>query len=303
MKPRVGFIGAGLMGHGVAKNILERGYPLSVLGHKNRAPIEDLVRRGAREADSPAALAATSEVLFVCMPNSAVVEDVVCGPGGVLEGAREGLVLVDLTTGAPEATRRIALSAAAKGVRMLDAPMTLTPKEAEEGRLNLLVGGDRALFEELTPIFETFNERIFHIGPLGSAHTLKLINNFLSQGNLALVVLAITTALKAGVDLEMMHEVISVSGGNSVVFQRNAKALLGEDASGGAFAIKNALKDVRYFMELAEAEGVYAPLGDAVRRFFDLAVTLGHGEELLPKLFEVQDRLSGSAVAGVQRQR
>lgn len=292
MEQRIGFIGAGLMGHGVARNILEKGYPLTVLGHRNRAPVEDLVRRGAREETSAARLAAESEVLFTCLPNSAVVETVVCGPGGVLEGAREGLILVDLTTGAPQATQRIAERAAARGVRMLDAPMTLTPKEAEEGRLNLLVGGDRALFEELKPLFQTFNERIFHIGPLGAAHTLKLINNFLSQGNLALVVLAATTALRAGVDARMMHEVISVSGGNSVVFQRAARVLLGE-ADTSAFAIENALKDVRYFAELAEEQDVYAPLADAVQRFFHLAVALGHGEEMLPKLFEVQDRLSG----------
>jgi 3-hydroxyisobutyrate dehydrogenase-like beta-hydroxyacid dehydrogenase len=233
MTPDVGFIGAGLMGHGVARNILEKGYALSLLGHRNRGPVEDLVRRGARELKSPADLAKRSDVLFTCLPNSEVVEQVVCGEEGVLEGAREGLVLVDLTTGAPEATRCIAARAAEKGVRMLDAPMTLTPKEAEEGRLNLLVGGDPALFEELRPIFLTFNERIFHVGPLGAAHTLKLINNFLSQGNLALVVLAITTAARAGVDARMMHEVISVSGGNSVVFQRASRIFLGEDAGGG----------------------------------------------------------------------
>jgi 3-hydroxyisobutyrate dehydrogenase-like beta-hydroxyacid dehydrogenase len=293
MKPRVGFIGAGLMGHGVARNILEKGYVLSLLGHRNRAPVDDLVGRGARELNSPAALAAQSDVLFTCLPNSEVVEEVVCGRVGVLEGARDGLVLVDLTTGAPEATRRIAARAAKKGVRMLDAPMTLTPKEAEEGRLNLLVGGDAALLEELRPVFLTFNERIFHVGPLGAAHTLKLINNFLSQGNLALVVLAMTTAARAGVDARMIHDVISVSGGNSVVFQRASRIFLGEDAGGGgAFAIKNALKDVRYFTELAEAQGIYAPLADAVRRFFHLAVALDYGEELLPKLFEMQGRLS-----------
>jgi 3-hydroxyisobutyrate dehydrogenase-like beta-hydroxyacid dehydrogenase len=300
MKPRVGFIGAGLMGHGVAKNILEKGYALSLLGHRNRAPVDDLVQSGAREVKGSADLAAQSDVLFTCLPNSDVVERVVCGAEGVLEGAHEGLVLVDLTTGAPDATRRIAHRAAERGVRMLDAPMTLTPKEAEEGRLNLLVGGDRALFEDLKPLFETFNERVFYIGPLGAAHTLKLINNFLSQGNLALVVLAMTTAARAGVDARMMHEVISVSWGNSVSFQRASRIFLGDDTGGsGAFAIKNALKDVNYFSELAEAHEVYAPLTDAVRRFFHLAVALDYGEELLPKLFEVQGKLSrGGPEAG-----
>ena len=200
MTERIGFIGAGLMGHGVAKNILAGGYPAAVLAHRNRAPVDDLLGRGATEAPSAAALARDVDVLFTCVSDSAVLDEVVHGADGVLAGPpRAGLVLVDLTTADPAATRRLASELAAAGVRMLDAPMTLTPKEAEEGTLNLLVGGDPALLEEVRPILATFTQRIFHTGPLGTAHTLKLINNFLSQGTNAVVVEAIVTALKAGV--------------------------------------------------------------------------------------------------------
>ena len=292
---RIGFIGAGLMGHGVAKNILEKGYAVAVLAHRNRAPVDDLIGRGATEAASAAALARESDILFTCVSDSAVLDRVVHGPSGVLAGAHEGLVLIDLTTADPSATRRLADDLAAKGVRMLDAPMTLTPKEAEEGTLNLLVGGDPDLLERVRPVLETFTQRIFYTGPLGSAHTLKLVNNFLSQGTNALVVEAIVTALKAGVDPAMMRDVISVSGGNSTSFQRLVRVVTGEAAGGGgAFAIRNALKDVDYFVRLAEAEGAYNPLGEAVRRFFRLAVALGYGDEMLPKLFDVQGRLSGA---------
>ena len=294
MTQRIGFIGAGLMGHGVAKNILEKGYPLTVLGHRNRAPVDDLIGRGAIEVNSAAALARASDVVFTCLPNSNVVERVVLGPGGVLEGAREGLIVVDLTTAEPTTTVRLGEALTARGVRLLDAPMTLTPKEAEAGRLNLLVGGERALFEELRPLFETFNEQIFYIGPLGSAHTLKLINNFLSIGTNALVIEAITTALKAGVDPKMMREVISVSGGNSVSFQRLSSFVAGEpSAGGGAFSMENALKDISYFVRLSEANVTYTPIADTIRRFYGLAVALGYGDEMLPQLFRLQGQLSG----------
>jgi 3-hydroxyisobutyrate dehydrogenase-like beta-hydroxyacid dehydrogenase len=292
MSTRIGFIGAGLMGHGVAKNILEKGYPLTVLGHRNREPVDDLVGRGAGEARSAAEIAAGAEVVFTCLPDSDVVERVVLGPGGILEGAREGLILCDLTTAAPARTIALGTRLAERGVHLLDTPMTLTPKEAEEGRLNLLVGGERALFDRLHPIFATFNERIWHIGPLGSAHTLKLINNFLSQAGNALVVEAITTALAAGVDPHRMREVISVSGGNSVSFQRLSRFAVGEDpAGGGAFSIRNGLKDVRYFTDLQEAHGMLPTMGEATRQFMRLAVALGYGDRMLPALFEVQDKL------------
>ncbi len=293
MNRRIGFVGAGLMGHGVAKNLLKHGHDLTVLGHVHREPIEDLLRRGAREAESAAELARGCEVIFTCLPDSGVVEKVLLGPAGVVEGARDGLVVVDLTTGAPSQTRTIAERLAAHGVRMLDAPMTLTPKEAEEGRLNLLVGGERALCDELRPLFDCFCARVFYIGPLGSAHTLKLINNYLALGTSVVALEAITTAVKAGVDPRTMREVISVSGGNSVAFQRMVGLVAGELVpGGGAFAIKNARKDIDYFWKLAESENTYVPVADTVRRFYHLAVALGYGDELLPRLFALQERLS-----------
>lgn len=293
MTKRIGFIGAGLMGHGVAKNILAGGYPVMVMGHRNRAPIDDLLGRGATEGKSPSELAAGSDILFTCVSDSKVMTDLVRRPDGILAGAHPGLVVLDLTTAEPPSTLQLAAELATKGAQMMDAPMTLTPKEAEAGTLNVLVGGEAALFEEVRPVLETFCAKVFHIGPLGSAHTLKLINNFLTLGNTALVIEACTTALKAGVDPKMMHELISVSGGNSVIFQRFATLLFGEgDPTKSAFAIKNGLKDVSYFWRLAESQEAYAPLSDAVRRWYGLAVALGYGEELMPALFKLQGELS-----------
>lgn len=287
MSKKIGFIGVGLMGHGAAKNILLAGYPLTVMANRNRVPVDDLIGRGADEAETPAELAAKVDLLFTCVSDSRVMEKVVLGDQGVLAGARDGLVLVDMTTAEPSSTHKLAQALAAKGVKMVDGPVTLTPKEAEEGRLNIMIGAEAALLDEIKPVLDTFCERIFHTGPLGSAHTLKLINNFLTLGNAALTIEACTAAGKAGVDPKMMVDLISVSGGDSASFQRLARLLTGEgDPSRSAFAIRNARKDVSYFWNLAEERHVYAPLADSIRRWYDLAIMLGHGDELMPKLFD-----------------
>ena len=170
---KIGFIGVGLMGHGAAKNILEDGYPLTVLAHRNRKPVDDLIERGAGEAGSAAELAGSVDILFTCVSNSAVMEQVVCGEGGILTGARDGLILVDMTTAEPSSTVTLGAALAEKGVVLVDGPVTLTPKEAEEGRLNIMIGADLAVLDQIRPVLETFCEHIFHTGPLGSAHTLK----------------------------------------------------------------------------------------------------------------------------------
>jgi len=299
---RIGFIGVGLMGHGAAKNILEGGYPLTVLAHRNRAPVDDLVARGAKEAPSASDLAGAVDILFTCVSDSRVMDQVILGNGGVLEGAKTGLIVVDMTTSEPATTTRLAAALAEKDVTLVDGPVTLTPKEAEEGRLNIMIGAEAAVLERIKPVLDTFCARVFHTGPLGSAHTLKLINNFLTLGNSALVVEACSAAAKAGVDPKMMVDLVSVSGGESAAFQRMARLLTGEgDPSVAAFAIRNALKDVSYFWRLAEDQAVYAPLADAVRRWYDLAVALGHGDDLMPELFAIQGRLSEGAVTAASR--
>jgi len=293
MTMKIGFIGVGLMGHGAAKNILLGGYPLTVMAHRNRAPVDDLISRGAEEAKTPAELAAKVDLLFTCVSDSTVMRKVVLGEEGVLSGAHDGLVLVDMTTAEPSSTSALAEALSAKGTTMVDGPVTLTPKEAEEGRLNIMIGAEAAVLNKIKPVLDTFCERVFHTGPLGSAHTLKLINNFLTLGNAALAVEACTVAGKAGVDPKMMVDLISVSGGDSASFQRMARLLTGEgDPSRSAFAIRNAKKDVSYFWNLAEEQHVYAPLADGVRRWYDLAIMLGFGDEMMPKLFDAFRDLS-----------
>ncbi len=292
MAKRIGFIGAGLMGHGMAKNIVEKGYRLTVLAHRNRSPIEDLLCRGATEAKSPAALTRASDVVILCVPSSTEVELCVFAENGILAGAQEGLIVIDSTTAEPASTERVAKALAAKNVRFADAPLTRSPKDAEAGRLNTMVGADDATLAAIRPVLEVYCENIFHVGPIGSGHRMKLINNFLSQGTAALIAEAVTTATKAGIDLAKLFEVVSAGGANSSVFQRFMPwVLTGE--GGMIFKLKNGQKDVRYYTHLAEAVGSTAFLGEAVHQIYTLAAAQGESESYVPALARALGKVNG----------
>src|ERR1043165_3269088 len=162
-RAKIGYIGVGLMGHGAAKNILEKGHPLAIMGHRNRAPVDDLMKRGAKEGQSGAEIARASDILFLCLPSSVEVEATVYGAGGVLEGAHAGLIVVDSTTVDPNSTRRIPEAPGAKGARMLDAPLGRTPKEAEQGALSTYVGGAPETIKAVRPIMECYADTIVEV--------------------------------------------------------------------------------------------------------------------------------------------
>ena len=173
MSMRVGFIGVGLMGHGMAKNLVEKGWPLTALGHRNRQPVEDLVKRGAKEARDVAALVGASDIVFLCVTGSPEVEDLVYRKGGILECCRSGQTVVDTSTSQPLSTLKIAADLKAKGVRFVDAPLTRTPVEAEQGRLNTMVGCDEATFKDIEPALKAFCENVFHVAEVGAGHKIK----------------------------------------------------------------------------------------------------------------------------------
>lgn len=295
---RIGFVGVGLMGHGMAKNLLAKGFPVAVLGNRNRAPVEDLKARGAAEEASPRALAEVSDAVILCLPNSAIVESVVFGADGILQAARPGFVLVDSSTAEPGSTQRIGAALAARGADMLDAPLTMTPKEAEAGTLNVLAGGEAAVLERLRPAFDAYARNVFHIGALGSAHALKLINNFMSMTISAVVAEAATTARAAGVDLGKLREVVSAGAVNSGMFQKIMAYAVDGDPSGLQFAMANARKDVGYYANLAAAAGLPSPFGSAALQLYTLACATGHGDQHVPLLVDVMAELGGLERSG-----
>src|SRR5437667_7985513 len=207
------------MGHGASKNILLKAYPLTIMGHRHREPVEDLVKRGAKEAKTAAEVARSSDVVFLCLPSSVEVEQLVYGEGGLLDGAVKGTIIVDSTTADPRSTQRIGADLAKQGIRMADAPVGRTPKEAEEGKLSTFIGGDPETVRAVRPIIECYADTIIEAGALGAGHTLKLINNFISIGTSAVIAEALATAAKLGVDMRKLNEVVSAGGANSAMFQ------------------------------------------------------------------------------------
>jgi 3-hydroxyisobutyrate dehydrogenase-like beta-hydroxyacid dehydrogenase len=180
---RIGFIGVGLMGHGMAKNLVEKGFPTTVLGNRNRVPVEDLVQRGATEGRDPASVAESADIVVICVTGSPQVEAIIEGPKGVLASARDGLIVMDCSTSEPDSTARLGAALAAKGATLVDAPLARTPKEAAEGRLNVMVGAEPAVFDCVEPVLKAFAENIFHVGGPGAGHKTKLVNNFLGDGS------------------------------------------------------------------------------------------------------------------------
>ncbi len=289
----VGLIGVGLMGHGIGKNLLEKGYKLTIVGHKNRVPVDDLVARGAREAGSPNELAKATDMAILCVTGSPQVEEVVHGEYGLLHSVRPGYVIADCSTAEPESTKRIAAAVAAKGGHFIDTPMTRTPKEAEAGKLGLMVGGTEELLETVRPVLSCFSDMIIHAGPVGAAHQLKLINNFLSIGHAMMAAEAITCAAKAGVDMTALRDIVQGGGANSVMFGRLINVPLHDDDSHAKFAIRNARKDLRYYTNMTEALPVTSFLAEQVHQLLVMADNMGYGERFIPRLIDAMMQANG----------
>lgn len=294
---RIGFIGIGMMGHGMAKNLLAKGFPLTFKVNRNRANIEDLLAAGAKEAATNAECAAASDIVFLCVTGSPQVEAIVHGEQGLLQAARPGLLVVDTSTAEPGSTAKLRADLAAKGAKLVDAPLARTPKEAEEGRLNSMVGADPADFRMLEPVLKAFCENIFHVGPPGSGHVLKLVNNMLAMTVACATAEAMAVAAKAGLDLVKAYEVISAGGVNSGVFQMmTAKALKEGDLTAFKFGIANAQKDLGYYGRMAAGLPVASPIGAATLQALVQASALGHGDKLVTSLLEAQEQLNAVTI-------
>jgi len=292
MTKRIGFIGIGMMGHGMAKNILKKGFALTVVAHRNREPVEDLVRLGASEVSDPKTVGEVSDIVFICVGTSAQVESLVFGDAGLMKSARKGMIVVDCTTAEPSSTEKIAAALAEKGAAMADAPLARTPVEAQAGKLNCMVGAEAATFAVIKPVLETFCENIFHVGGVTAGHKLKLINNFLALGHAALIAEAIIACNETGVDPAKYYEVVSAGGANSGIFQMVVPKAIEGDYGGMKFGIDLARKDLRYYRHLTEQAGLTGQMGDAVHLAFAEASNLGLGDKLIASLIEAQAKIN-----------
>lgn len=286
MKKNVGMIGIGMMGHGIASNVIKKGWPLAVMEHPGNQPLDALKSAGARTFQRPADLAAASDIIILVLTGSPQVEAVLTGEGGVLHGMRPGTIVIDCSTAVPASTQRMAKAVKAAGGRFLDTPMTRTPKEAAEGRLNLLVGGDAALLEECRPLLSCFAENITHAGAVGAGHSMKLLHNFVSLGFITLLSEAAACSAHHGVAPEVFLDVLGKGGGGGAALERVRPYLMSRDVSGLRFSIANALKDLGYYNTMATEAGSDTAVAAAVQATLDRA-NREAPQALMPELSDI----------------
>lgn len=244
----IGFIGAGLMGAGMAKNLLQAGHQLQVLAHRSRAPIDRLLTLGAREASSVEQLAASAEVVFLCLPNADTVQQIVAS---LEPGLAAGSLVIDTTTSLPDTSRQLAAHLTERGIDFVDAPVTGGPPAAEQGTLTSMVGASIDAFTRADPLIQHYSELVTRFGDSGSGNTAKLIHNFITMGHVALIVEAMRRCDLTGIDRGLMYQVMSNGGANSNTLRKMVPSALSGSYDGHRFSLGNAAKDVDYIARLA----------------------------------------------------
>ena len=283
----VGIIGVGLMGLGIATNVQKAGYALHFLDHPGNQPTEKLAEQGAIAHTCAEALAAACDKVILCVTGAPQVEAVIAGPTGVLSGLKPGSLIIDCSTSLPDVSRKMASAVQDKGGRYIDAPMTRTPKEAAEGRLNLIVGGAAGDIENARPVLESFSENISLAGEIGTGHTMKLLHNFVSLGFSAVLTEAAAVARDSGVTGEVFQEILAKGGGAGVVLDRLTPYILQDDCGAFLFSLSNCSKDTGYYRDMVEQVGSAHGMADAVEHLYSSMAEKGHGEVYVPELIEL----------------
>ncbi len=292
MAERIGFLGLGIMGSRMAANLDKAGYPLTVWTHTEGKAQRWAEEHKAAAVNTPAEVAAASDIVVSMVVDGAQVESVLCGENGVADGAKDGLLCVDMSTIAPTDTRRIAIRLKEHEIGMIDAPVTGSSPRAEAGTLTIMAGGAAEQFERVKPLLETMGELIVHVGELGQGEMLKLINNSLGAANAAAVAEALLLAKATGVDLDALVTVTQSGSGASAQMQMKSGAMRSHDYS-TLFKTEHLLKDVRLCLEEAQAAGIPFPAAAHARDLLAATMGRGHGADDYAALIESAEGLAG----------
>jgi 2-hydroxy-3-oxopropionate reductase len=271
----IGFIGLGIMGRPMARNLIKAGYSL-VVHSRSRGPVDEIVKTGATAAGSPKDVAAQCDVLITMLPNSPDVEQVALGPNGIIEGARKGLLFADMSTISPIVSQKVGQALAAKGVAMLDAPVSGGEKGAVDGALSIMVGGDKAVFERVLPVFQAMGKTITLLGPLGFGGFTKLANQIIVAVNLTALAEALTLGKKAGLDRDLLLTALAGGLAGSKCLEQKRSNYVANTYNPG-FKIDLHYKDLGLIMESARALGVPLPATAVVQELFNALRVKGRG--------------------------
>ncbi len=290
MAERIGFIGLGIMGQGMARNLLKAGFPLCVW-NRTASRVQPLVDEGATAGESPADVAAKSDIIITCVSDTPDVEQVILGENGVIHGAKEGALVVDCSTISPQVTKEIAAKLAEKGIHMLDAPISGGSEGAAKGTLSIMVGGDADQFERAKPAFEAMGKTITHIGPAGAGQTVKLVNQVLVVGNCLAMCEALLLAQAGQVDLQKTFDAISQGAAGSWMFTNRAPQIIRRDWRPG-FTVALQQKDLRLVLDAADELGVPLPGTSLIFQLYRTLEARGLQEEGNHALVKALEALS-----------
>ena len=285
-KPKIGFIGLGLMGAAIVSRLQDLQYSVTVCANKSRPKIDAAVARGAIEVMTARNVAEQSDIIMLCMDTSASVEARVRGSDGLISGLKPQAVVIDFGTSLPNSTRTLGSEVAASGGFYLDAPLGRTPTHALEGKLNIMASGDKLAFDAVFDVLQDLGENVFHLGALGSGHTIKLINNFFGMTVANAMAEAFAIADIAGVDRAQMHSVMAAGPLHSGMMDFVKAYAVDDDPNQLAFSIKNAAKDVGYYTQMAQDAGVESFMSQGALTALTAAIKQGRGDEMVSQMVD-----------------
>lgn len=284
--PAIGFIGLGLMGGAMVARLQDKGYDLTVLGNRDRTHVDAATQRGAKEAANGREVAEVSDIVMLCMGTSDQVESRMRGPDGVIAGLKEGAIVIDFGTSLPGSTRALGDVVAEVGGTYLDAPLGRTPSHGREGKLNIMCAGDKAAFDQVRPVLDDLGENVFHLGPLGSGHTIKLINNFFAMTTANAMSEAFAMADIAGIERKALYDVMSAGPLKSGMMDFIKAYAVDGDPQQLAFTVNNAAKDVGYYRQMVEDAGGDSIMSACALRGLQEAIDGGRGADLVPQMVD-----------------
>ncbi|MEO0380041.1 MAG: NAD(P)-dependent oxidoreductase [Pseudomonadota bacterium] len=293
-KPTIGFMGLGLMGGAMVGRLQDQGYDLTVIANRTRTYVDQAVARGAAEVATSKALAEASDIVMLCMDTSANVEARMRGADGVIAGLKPGAVVIDFGTSLPASTKALGAEVAAAGAQYLDAPLGRTPSHAKDGLLNIMGSGDKGAFDQVKPVLDDLGENVFHLGALGSGHTIKLINNFFGMTVANAMAEAFAMADVAGVPRQDLYDVVAAGPLKSGMMDFVKGYAVDGDPNQLAFAIKNAAKDVGYYAQMASDAGVDSIMSKCALSALTTARDAGQAEDMVSQMVDFYaDRFKG----------
>ena len=285
-KPKIGFIGLGLMGSAMVNRLQDQGYALTIMANRSRPKVDAAVARGAVEVATAHDVAQASDVIMLCMNTSDSVESRMNGDDGVIAGLHPGAIVIDFGTSLPASTRILAQKVAAAGGTMLDGPLGRTPTHALDGQLNIMTSGDKAAFDKVKSTLDDLGENVFYLGDIGSGHTIKLMNNFFGMTVANAMAEAFAMADVAGVDRQQLYDVIAAGPLRSGMMDFVKAYGVDGDPTMLAFSIRNAAKDVGYYSQMAKDAGVQSLMSEGPLNALNAATDEGQGDQMVSQMID-----------------